>query len=164
MFLFFKKKNSLKKCGVNNFKRRDVCFKCATTREESAANETGDEISPVPTNCKSNDYLFKNKFLLIFVYSSTGLLFRNLNPYTTEERILTILGTFSSLPIKSIKIPKENSASMCVCFVELYTTQEAAQIHTLLSSLTSGFIIDDFPITICYASMFAHSFYRFKKF
>lgn len=80
-----------------------------------------------------------------------GLLFRNLNPYTTEERILTILGTLTTLPIKSIKIPKENSISTCVCFVELYTTHEASQIYALLSTMTSGFIIDDFPITICYA-------------
>lgn len=81
----------------------------------------------------------------------TGLLFRNLNPYTTEERILTILGTLTTLPIKSIKIPKENLVSTCVCFVELYTTHEASQIYALLSTMTSGFIIDDFPINICYA-------------
>ena len=40
---------------------------------------------------------------------------------------------------------------MCVCSVELYTTHEAAQIYALLSTLTSGFIIDDFSITVSYA-------------
>ena len=39
-------------CGVNNFKRRDQCFKCGTPKEESLANETGDEVSLTPTNCK----------------------------------------------------------------------------------------------------------------
>ena len=57
----------------------------------------------------------------------------------------------TALPIKSIKIPKENAASSCVCFVELYTTHEASQIYALLSTLTAGFVIDDFPISICYA-------------
>lgn len=78
-----------------------------------------------------------------------GLLFRNLNPFTTEERILTVLGTLTALPIKSIKISKGPNA--CVCFVELYTTQEASQIYVLLSTLTGGFVVDDFPITVCYA-------------
>ena len=40
------------KCGVSNFKRREECFKCGTGREESDANDTGDEISPTPTNCE----------------------------------------------------------------------------------------------------------------
>ena len=57
----------------------------------------------------------------------------------------------TALPIKSIKIPKENNSSACVCFVELYTTHEASQIYVLLSTLSSGFVIDDFPISICYA-------------
>lgn len=60
-----------------------------------------------------------------------------------------MLGTLTSLPIKSLKIPKGHSA--CVCFVELYTTQEASQIYVLLSTLTGGFVVDDFPITVCYA-------------
>lgn len=57
----------------------------------------------------------------------------------------------TALPIKSIKIPKENNASACVCFVELYTTHEASQIYALLSTLSTGFVIDDAQISICYA-------------
>ncbi|RWS06803.1 RNA-binding protein 5-like protein [Dinothrombium tinctorium] len=120
------------KCGVNNFKRREQCFKCGTPREESASNERGDEISATPTNC---------------------LLLHNLSPHTTEERILTVLGTITALPIKSIRIPRDSvyGLSRGICFVELHTTLEASQLFTLLSSLNPGFIVDDYPLTVSYA-------------
>ncbi|RWS29040.1 RNA-binding protein 5-B-like protein [Leptotrombidium deliense] len=124
------------KCGVNNFKRREQCFKCGTPREESAVNDRGDEISATPTNCNSK-----------------SLLLHNVSPHTVEERILTVLGTITSLPIKSIRIPKDTvyGLSRGICFVELHTTLEASQLFTLLSSLNPGFIVDDYPLTVSYA-------------
>ncbi|CAG2121862.1 unnamed protein product, partial [Medioppia subpectinata] len=65
------------KCGVNNFKRREECFKCGTPKDESLANETGDEVSLSPTN---------------------ALLLSKLSANTTEEKILTILGSITALP------------------------------------------------------------------
>ncbi|XP_054168567.1 RNA-binding protein 5-like isoform X2 [Oppia nitens] len=119
------------KCGVNNFKRREECFKCGTPKEESMANDTGDEISLNPTN---------------------ALLLRNLSPNTTEERILTILGSLTALPIKSIRILKDGlyNISRGMCLVELHTTLEASQLFTLLSSLNLGFIIDDSLVQVNY--------------
>ena len=78
---------------------------------------------------------------------------RNLAPQTTEERILTVLGTITSLPIKSIRIPKDSVYGLTrgSCFVELHTTLEASQLFTMLSSLNTGFIVDDNLISVCYA-------------
>lgn len=39
------------KCGVFNFKRRDNCFKCSASREESGS-EGFDEISSILTKSK----------------------------------------------------------------------------------------------------------------
>lgn len=78
---------------------------------------------------------------------------RNLAPQTTEEKILTVLGTITSLPIKSIRIPKDTlyGTSRGSCFVELHTTLEASQLFTLLSSLNVGFVVDDNVISVSYA-------------
>ena len=38
-----------------------------------------------------------------------------------------------------------------MCFVELYTTSEATQVYNLLSSITDGFIVDDSPVSVCFA-------------
>ncbi|XP_053209933.1 RNA-binding protein 5-B-like [Panonychus citri] len=121
------------KCGVNNFKRREQCFKCGTPREESAAAiEVGDEISLNPTNC---------------------LILRDLASHTTEEKILTALEQVTALPIKSIRIPRDpiSGSTRCICFVELHTTLEASQLFNLLCSSTSGFIVDGYPLNVCYA-------------
>ncbi|KAI1307273.1 RNA-binding protein 5 [Halotydeus destructor] len=120
------------KCGTNNFQRRDYCFRCKTGREESAANETGDEISPLPTNC---------------------LLFRNLLSTTTEERVLSVMGSLTGLPIKSIRIPLDPlyHQPRGVCLVELNSTIEATQLYALLSNLPTGFYIDSSIITVNYA-------------
>lgn len=40
------------KCGVNNFRRRDACFKCGVSKEECQAPEMIEEISLQPTNSK----------------------------------------------------------------------------------------------------------------
>ena len=40
-------------CGVQNFRRRDQCFKCAGPKTDiDASGEGADEVSPHPTNSK----------------------------------------------------------------------------------------------------------------
>ncbi|CRL01481.1 CLUMA_CG014238, isoform A [Clunio marinus] len=58
-------------CGVFNFKRRDNCFKCSASREESEkGGEGSDEISNILTK---------------------KIMFRNLDALTNEEKVLTAL-------------------------------------------------------------------------
>lgn len=65
---------------------------------------------------------------------------------------MTILGTITALPIKSIKILKDLTygVSRGICLVELHTTLEASELFSLLSSITNGFIIDDYSVQISY--------------
>ena len=37
-------------CGVQNFRRRDQCFKCGGPKTESEMEEGSEEVSPNPTN------------------------------------------------------------------------------------------------------------------
>ena len=71
---------------------------------------------------------------------------------TTESRILTILGSLTALPIKSIRILRDPTFNISrgICLVELHTTLEASQLFTLLSSLSSEFIIDDSLVQVNY--------------
>ena len=45
-------------CGVQNFRRRDQCFKCGGPKTDiDAGGEGADEVSPHPTNSKFNLYI-----------------------------------------------------------------------------------------------------------
>ncbi|XP_022248401.1 RNA-binding protein 5-like [Limulus polyphemus] len=127
---------SCSKCGLNNFRRRDACFKCNSPREEAeeVKRQSGDgfeQISSTPSN---------------------ALLLRNLDVLTTEERVLSVLGHLTSLPIKSLGIAKDplTNTSRGFCFVELHSISEATQLHDMLLSMDQ-FYIDDKPVTITYA-------------
>ena len=40
-------------CGVQNFRRREACFKCSGPRTDyDTSNEPTDEVSTHPTNCE----------------------------------------------------------------------------------------------------------------
>lgn len=114
------------KCGVNNFKRRNQCFKCGTDREESEANDTGDEISPTPTNC---------------------LILRNLSLSITGDQILSFIGSLTNVPIKSIRLPRDPlyHSPRGVCYLELHTTHEATQLMSLISSIDTTCLTDQLP-------------------
>ncbi|XP_076344248.1 RNA-binding protein 5-like isoform X2 [Tachypleus tridentatus] len=127
---------SCSKCGLNNFRRRDACFKCNSPREEAeeVKRQSGDgfeQISSTPSN---------------------ALLLRNLDVLTTEERVLSVLGQLTSLPIKSLGIAKDplTNTSRGFCFVELHSISEATQLHDMLLSMDQ-FYIDDKPVTVTYA-------------
>ncbi|XP_076329057.1 RNA-binding protein 5-like isoform X2 [Tachypleus tridentatus] len=128
---------SCSKCGLNNFRRRDACFKCDTRREESddVRRQSGDgceQISSTPSN---------------------ALLFRNLDVLTTEEKVLSVLGELTSLPIKSLGIVKDplTNTSRGFCLVELHSISEATQLHDMLLSMNGQFYIDNRQVNVTYA-------------
>lgn len=77
-------------CGVFNFKRRDNCFKCSASREESEKGGEGvDEISNILT---------KSEFLITFQHWTNPnkfyfleIMLRNLDALTNEEKVLVVL-------------------------------------------------------------------------
>uniref|UniRef100_T1JJZ8 RanBP2-type domain-containing protein n=1 Tax=Strigamia maritima TaxID=126957 RepID=T1JJZ8_STRMM len=158
------------KCGAHNFKRRDFCFKCNTSREEADQIRLGegyDEVSNSPCNSEDVDkkrirkmkkdhkgrlYRFTLDWVPTCVHTSsnrkevtiTTLLFRNLDILTTEEKILAALQGLTSLPIKNIRVAKDTltNTSRGFCYVELNSTNEAVQLHDQLSGLTNLLFVD----------------------
>lgn len=75
-------------CGVFNFKRRENCFKCSASREESEkGGEGSDEISNILTKSKLRDDVEQ----LNVKRSIVEIMFRNLDALTNEEKVLTAL-------------------------------------------------------------------------
>lgn len=128
-------KNSIKndwaciKCGINNFKRRDECFKCGAGKDGTEKSE----MTQHPTNV---------------------ILLQNLSLHTTEERVLTIIGTLTSMPIKSIRITQDPITQLNVCTLEVHSVYEAVQLYSIITSMEDGFIIDDNQVSIAYGRRF----------
>ena len=89
--------------------------------------------------------------------SLTVLLLGNLASNTTEERVLTIIGTLTSMPIKSIRIGEDSYSQRNVCTLELHSVYEATQLFNIISSMTSGFVIDDAVVSLTYGQRIDHS-------
>ncbi|XP_049794341.1 RNA-binding protein 5-like isoform X1 [Schistocerca nitens] len=102
------------KCGANNFKRRDACFKCGASRKESEeGGEGSDEVSPHPTNT---------------------VLLRNLDVLSTEEAVLGAIKGLSSTAIRSIRMGRDplTNTSRGVCYIELNSVLDSVQLHGAL--------------------------------
>ncbi|XP_078595325.1 RNA-binding protein 5-like isoform X11 [Branchiostoma floridae x Branchiostoma japonicum] len=124
------------KCGVHNFKRRDHCFKCGISREESSKTlkegEGYNEVGSQPSNT---------------------LIFRGLDTLTTEETLRSTLGALSTVHIHSIRLIKDKltHTSRGFCFVEMNTVEEAAQMMDVLMAVRPAFAIDGKQVNVAFA-------------
>lgn len=100
-------------CGVQNFRRRDQCFKCGGPKSDIDAGEGADEVSPHPTNT---------------------VLLRGLDALSTEDSVLNCLMQLTNLPIKSIRIGRDSltNTSRGVCYVEMNSVVDAMFLHNQL--------------------------------
>lgn len=79
-------------CGVFNFKRRENCFKCSASREESEkGGEGSDEISNILTKSEFDCCFIELSVISKILKYSTEIMFRNLDALTNEEIVLTAL-------------------------------------------------------------------------
>merc|ERR1719500_2134643 len=103
------------KCGVQNFRRREACFKCNGPKSEydSANIDQADEVSTHPTNT---------------------VLLSGLDTLTTEDAVLNTLGPLTSLPLKNVKVARDSLTSMSrgVCYVEMNSVVDAMFLHNQL--------------------------------
>jgi len=107
-----------KKCDIQNFKRRDSCFKCGGRRPEpevpAALLEEEDESSPHP---------------------SSILLFTNLDPLTVEDTVWQTAQGFSKQPVKNVSIPRDKLTNMSrgVAHVEMHSIMDAMVLYKKLT-------------------------------
>jgi len=102
------------KCGVQNFRRRDACFKCSGPRTEyDCSAEQDDELSTHPTNT---------------------VLLSGLDALTTEDAVLNVLGPLTKLPLKSVRIGRDPLTTMSrgVCYVEMNSVVDSMFLHNQL--------------------------------
>ncbi|CAD5119081.1 DgyrCDS7726 [Dimorphilus gyrociliatus] len=98
------------KCGVHNFKKRDFCFRCNISREESdRLRDGGDGYDQMGVNpCNT-------------------LLFRGLDALTTEEKLCDALHEVAACQIANVSVIRDTltSVSKGFAFVELSSVAES---------------------------------------
>nr|CAH7735283.1 unnamed protein product [Callosobruchus chinensis] len=115
------------KCGAQNFRRRDNCFKCLASRTESEEGGSGsDEVCP---------------------YTTKTIMMRNLDALTTEDSVLAVLNTVIPDLVKSIsavRIGRDplTSTSRGLCYLGTESTIDALAIFGALNNLETPLAID----------------------
>ncbi|CAH1103412.1 unnamed protein product [Psylliodes chrysocephalus] len=123
------------KCGAQNFKRRDNCFKCHASRTESEEGGSGsDEI------CN---------------YATKTIMMRNLDALTTEDSVMSALSTAIPDLVKSISavcIGRDplTSTSRGLCYLGTESTIDALAIFGSLNNLKTPLNIDGKTVILSY--------------
>ncbi|KAL1492624.1 hypothetical protein ABEB36_010859 [Hypothenemus hampei] len=115
------------KCGAQNFKRRDNCFKCHASRTESEEGGSGSD-----ETCS---------------YTTKTLMLRNLDALTTEDSVMTVLNSVIPDLVKSISavcIGRDplTSTSRGICYLGTESTIDALAIFGALIGLKNPLTID----------------------
>ncbi|CAF3303034.1 unnamed protein product [Rotaria socialis] len=114
------------KCGVQNFKRRDHCFNCHISREDSERTRDLDGFSFVGLNpCNT-------------------LVLRGLDILTSKETIETKLLELTLVQMKNSAIVKDNytGVSRGFAFVEYNTIHDSVLVYEKLQTTTPGVEIE----------------------
>lgn len=118
------------KCGVQNFRRREACFKCSGPRTDyDTSNEPTDEVSTHPTN---------------------SVLLSGLDALTTEDSVLNTLGPLTKLPLKSVRVGRDPLTNMSrgVCYVEMNSVVDSMFLHNQL--IADPPVIDGRQVEVSY--------------
>jgi len=123
------------KCGAHNFKRRDYCFKCSISKEESERAKAGDGFDQVGNNpCNT-------------------LIFRGLDALTTEDNIIAALAKVTNLPVKNIKVIRDDltGTSQGFGFLEMNSLADSTAVLDIIKNQGSALEVDGKAILVSYA-------------
>ncbi|XP_063216962.1 RNA-binding protein 5-like isoform X2 [Bacillus rossius redtenbacheri] len=124
------------KCGGHNFRRRDTCYKCCTSRLDSRDDaEEQDEVSRHPTH---------------------AILLRNLDILTTEETVKQALRNNPSLPMQhvlSVRLGRDplTNTSLGMCYIECSSVANAINFYRILNE--SHLEIDGKRVLVSYCKV-----------
>ncbi|CAG9759636.1 unnamed protein product [Ceutorhynchus assimilis] len=123
------------KCGAQNFKRRDNCFKCHASRLESEEGGSGSD-----ETC---------------TYTTKTIMLRNLDALTTEDSVLSVLDVVIPNLVKSISgvcIGRDplTSTSRGICYLGTDSTIDALAIFSSLKALQFPLQIDGKSVILSY--------------
>ncbi|XP_072387943.1 RNA-binding protein 5-like [Diabrotica undecimpunctata] len=123
------------KCGAQNFKRRDNCFKCHASKTESEEGGSGsDEVC---------------------MYATKTIMLRNLDALTTEESVMAELKQIIPELVETISVvcigrDPLTSTSRGLCYLETRSTVDSLAIFAGLSNHKTPLTIDGKSVIVSY--------------
>ncbi|XP_028266148.1 RNA-binding protein 10 isoform X2 [Parambassis ranga] len=156
------------KCGVQNFKRREKCFKCCVPKSEAELKLP--QLQRDLPVCLQKDGA-QGLLPLPAPYHSSGptvtlgqatpqadtandtLILRNLGPHTSVEAILAALAPFATLSPSNVRLIKDKHTHLNrgFAFLQLSTIVEASQLLQILQALQPPLSIDGKAIVVEFA-------------
>uniref|UniRef100_A0A8C8RKW1 RNA binding motif protein 10 n=1 Tax=Pelusios castaneus TaxID=367368 RepID=A0A8C8RKW1_9SAUR len=161
------------KCGVQNFKRREKCFKCGVPKSEAEQKLppgsrldqlvalSGRELSqgllplpqPYPASVLSAAQSLAQASEPCAENANDTIILRNLNPHSTMESILAALAPYAVLSASNVRVIKDKQTQLNrgFAFIQLATIVEAAQLLQILQALHPPLHIDGKTINVEFA-------------
>lgn len=121
------------KCNAHNFKRRESCFVCGSSRELGEIFDHSKEVSSFPTHT---------------------VLLRGLDSLTSEENVLKAIQPLSTLPIRSVRIGRNpvTNVSKGICYLEMNNVVDAMYLHNALI-VEDPLLIDGKEVLVSYCKL-----------
>ncbi|XP_047446757.1 RNA-binding protein 10 isoform X2 [Mugil cephalus] len=156
------------KCGVQNFKRREKCFKCSVPKTEAELKlpqlqrdlpvglqkEGAQGLLPLPAPYHSSTpSVAPGQATQQADVANDTLILRNLGPHTSVEAILSALAPFATLSPSNVRLIKDKHTHLNrgFAFLQLSTIVEASQLLQILQALQPPLSIDTKPIVVEFA-------------
>ncbi|XP_034028424.1 RNA-binding protein 10 isoform X2 [Thalassophryne amazonica] len=156
------------KCGVQNFKRREKCFKCSVPKSEAELKlpqlqrdlsvglqkEGSQGLLPLPAPYHpSGPSVNPGQATQQADAANDTLILRNLGPHTSVEAILSALAPFATLSSSNIRLIKDKHTHLNrgFAFLQLSTIVEASQLLQILQALQPPLSIDGKAVVIEFA-------------
>ncbi|XP_043830086.1 RNA-binding protein 10 isoform X4 [Dromiciops gliroides] len=161
------------KCGVQNFKRREKCFKCGVPKSEAeqklplgarldpqlmplGGRELSQGLLPLPQPYPAQGLLAPQALSQGSEPTSENandtIILRNLNPHSTMDSILGALAPYAVLSSSNVRVIKDKQTQLNrgFAFIQL-STIEAAQLLQILQALHPPLTIDGKTINVEFA-------------
>ncbi|XP_029291895.1 RNA-binding protein 10 [Cottoperca gobio] len=156
------------KCGVQNFKRREKCFKCSVPKSEAELKlpqlqrdlpvglqkEGAQGLLPLPAPYHSSGPTVNpGPATQQADVANDTLILRNLGPHTSVDTILSALAPFATLSPSNVRLIKDKHTHLNrgFAFLQLSTIVEASQLLQILQALQPALSIDGKAIVVEFA-------------
>ncbi|XP_065816995.1 RNA-binding protein 10 isoform X2 [Labrus bergylta] len=156
------------KCGVQNFKRREKCFKCSVPKSEAELKlpqlqrdlpvglqkEGAQGLLPLPAPYNtSSPTVNPGQATQQADVANDTLILRNLGPHTSLDAILSALAPFATLSPSNVRLIKDKHTHLNrgFAFLQLSTIVEASQLLQILQALQPALSIDGKTIVVEFA-------------
>ncbi|KAK7884238.1 hypothetical protein WMY93_027361 [Mugilogobius chulae] len=155
------------KCGVQNFKRREKCFKCCIPKAEAELrlpqlqkdivvglhNDSVQGLLPLPLHYQNPGISVAQAAQAQTDTANDTLIIRNLGPHTSVDAILSALSPFATLSPSNVRLIKDKHTNLNrgFAFLQLSTIVEASQLLQILHTQIPSLSIDGKAIGVEFA-------------